>query len=150
MHEFLLHASLPSSRQHQVLSILAGLAAMQPVPLHEEIQLYKPNRLPESSRSVQVGAVQGVSVPKTQSQMQAAMAGDLYYLRVVKALKNNAGPFGKDEDRATKDCMNNLAVEDEKSESMDIDSQPQIVGKSNQSFQSLQLIIIVVGASTTF
>ena len=124
MHELLLHASFPLSRQDQVLSILAGLAAMQPVPLGEEIQLYKPNRLPESSRSVQIGAVQGVNVPKSQSQLQAAMVGDIYYLRVVKELKHDAGESGKDKER---DRTNSMAVEDENGESMDFDVQPQTV-----------------------
>ena len=122
---------------------------MQPAPLHEEIRLYRPNRSPESSRSVQVGAVQGVSVPKSQSQMQAAMAGDLYYLRVVKELRDGARPFGKIMDQGTGDGMNGKIGEDEKSESMDVDPRPQTVRKPKQSFRLYRLIIDTIGVFTT-
>ena len=131
MHELLLHASLASPRQHQVLSILTGLAAMQPVTLVEEVQLYKPNRLPEASRSIQVGAVQGVNVPKAQSQMQAAMAGDLFYLRVVKevrqASKDDKGTAGENQEQAAEDDVVTMAVDGEDSASMEVDLNPPLM-----------------------
>ena len=129
MHELLLHASLPASRQNQLLSILAGLASVQPIPLHEQVHLYKPNRLPETNKSVQVGAVQGVNVPKAQSQMQSALAGDLFYLRVVQELKDDdEGTLDRKGDRVR---MENDGVkmemdDDGGADGMDVDIKPSM------------------------
>lgn len=99
---------------------------MQPVPLCEQVQLYKPSRLPEASRAVQVGAVQGVNVPKSQAaQMQAAMAGDLFYLRVTRELKDGFGVNeGKIGEIVGKGTTNGA---DESGDSMDLDSVQQPV-----------------------
>lgn len=122
MHELLLHAPVPASRQHQVLSILSGLAAMQPVSLCEHVQLYKPNRLPEALRAVQVGAVQGVNVPKNQAaQMQAAMAGDLFYLRLARILEN--GFRSVEKGSGTTASKRAISDRSEHADSMEVDSE---------------------------
>ncbi|KAL8808061.1 MAG: hypothetical protein Q9182_000339 [Xanthomendoza sp. 2 TL-2023] len=87
MHELLLHGSIPTSRHRQVLSILAGIAAMQPQPFHERHLIYKPTR-PVSRTATQVGGTQAVqSKQNTPMQaMQGAMQGDLFYLHLVEDL----------------------------------------------------------------
>ena len=98
---------------------------MQPIPLYEQVQLYKPNRLPEASRTVQVGAVQGVNVQKSQAaQMQAAMAGDSFYLRVVRELKTG---FGALEDNEKVTLNGTTSSLDEMGDSMDLDTEHQPV-----------------------
>ncbi|KAL8810315.1 MAG: hypothetical protein Q9223_007781, partial [Gallowayella weberi] len=87
MHELLLHGSIPTSRQRQVLSILAGIAAMQPQPFHERHLIYKPTR-PVSRAATQVGGTQAVQSKQNNSMqaMQGAMQGDLFYLHLVEDL----------------------------------------------------------------
>ncbi len=107
---------------------------MQPLPLFEEVHLYKPNRLPETSRSVQVGAVQGVNVPKVQSQAQAAMAGDLFYLRVVKELEDDNGTFKKKEEQAGENGAGKMEVDGERRDGMEGDSKSSIVVNDEKAF----------------
>lgn len=86
MHELLLFAQVPSSRHDQVLNILAGISAMQPVPTLEKHLLFRPNRRPDQTKPVQVGAAQDI-----QKQVQAQIHGDVFYLQVV-------GEFNKGDD----------------------------------------------------
>ncbi|KAI4265851.1 MAG: hypothetical protein L6R38_009136, partial [Xanthoria sp. 2 TBL-2021] len=87
MHELLLHGAVPTNRHTQVLSILAGIAAMQPQPFHERRLIYKPTR-PVTRPSMQVGGSQAVQ-SKQMNPMQAvqgAIQGDLFYLHLVEDL----------------------------------------------------------------
>lgn len=82
MQELLLFGQVPLARHDYVLSVLAGIAAMQPKPILEKHLLFKPSRPLASVRaSSAIAAVrqQGVS---TSSQLQAP-PGDLFYLKVV-------------------------------------------------------------------
>ena len=91
MHELLLHATLPPTRHHQVLSVLAGIAAMQPVPILEKHLLFKP--------LLQPGAPGRVNLNPQMKPMQGQMLGDLFYLKVVGEIDNGrkAGSEGKGE-----------------------------------------------------
>ena len=82
MHELLLFGQVPSSRHDQVLNILAGVAAMQPVTVLEKHLVFKPKRLPASARPVQVGGAQDIQKSQVQA-LQARNQGDLFYLRLV-------------------------------------------------------------------
>ncbi|KAL8635169.1 MAG: hypothetical protein Q9226_009378 [Calogaya cf. arnoldii] len=87
MHELLLHGAVPTNRHNQVLSILAGIAAMQPQPFHERRLIYKPTR-PITRPSMQVGGSQAVQ-SKQGNPMQAiqgTIQGDLFYLHLVEDL----------------------------------------------------------------
>lgn len=83
---------------------------------------------------VQVGAVQGVNVPKSQaSQMQAAMAGDLFYLRVVRELKDACGVVQENGDIKQEEARNGSHETDD---GMDVDSDQQPVNKPHQPYTS--------------
>ncbi|KAL8861195.1 MAG: hypothetical protein Q9178_002411 [Gyalolechia marmorata] len=87
MHELLLHGAVPTDRHTQVLSILAGIAAMQPQPFHERHLIYKPIR-PVIRASMHVGgsqAVQSKQVNPMQA-VQGAIQGDLFFLHLVEDL----------------------------------------------------------------
>lgn len=82
MQELLLFGQVPLARHDYVLSVLAGIAAMQPKPILEKHLLFKPSRPLASVRaSSAIAAVrqQGVS---TSSLLQVP-PGDLFYLKVV-------------------------------------------------------------------
>jgi len=87
MHELLLHASIPSSRHEQVLSILAGVAAMQPIPILEKHLILKPSRPPPSGGKA--GPQQGQA--GQMKALQGQMHGDLFYLKLVQEVKNDRG-----------------------------------------------------------
>ncbi|KAL8822720.1 MAG: hypothetical protein Q9170_008389, partial [Blastenia crenularia] len=89
MHELLLHASVPTSRHTQLLSILSGIAAMQPLPFHEQHMIYKPIR-PATKPVTQVGGSQAVQSNPMQA-VQGAMQGDLFYLHLVEDLVGKEG-----------------------------------------------------------
>ena len=82
MHELLLFGQIPASRHDQVLNILAGVAAMQPVPVLEKHLVFKPNRLPASARPVQVGGAQDIQKSQVQA-LQVQNQGDLFYMQLV-------------------------------------------------------------------
>lgn len=80
MHELLLHASIRASRHDQVLSILAGVAAMQPIPILEKHLVFKPTKPPSAPGKT------GLAPSAQQGQMknlQAQMQGDVFYLKLV-------------------------------------------------------------------
>ncbi|KAL8748412.1 MAG: hypothetical protein Q9184_007321 [Pyrenodesmia sp. 2 TL-2023] len=93
MHELLLHASVPAGRHAQVLSILAGIAAMQPQPFHEKHMIYKPTR-PVTRVVKPVGGSQTLqlSIPTQAAQ------GDLFYLHLVEDLVTEGMREGGDRD----------------------------------------------------
>ena len=90
-HELLLFGQVPASRHEQVLSILAGIAAMQPQPLVEKHLMFKPARIPPVPRSGQTGAVQGVPNPQIQT-IQAQTQGDVFYLQLVTEVETTTDP----------------------------------------------------------
>ncbi|KAI4270127.1 MAG: hypothetical protein LQ337_006883, partial [Flavoplaca oasis] len=87
MHELLLHGTVPTTRHNQVLSILAGIAAMQPQPYHERRHIYKPTR-PIVRPSMQVGGSQAVQSKQANPMqtVQGAIQGDLFHLHLVEDL----------------------------------------------------------------
>ncbi|KAI4087999.1 MAG: hypothetical protein LQ344_006374 [Seirophora lacunosa] len=117
MHELLLHASVPTARHVQVLSILAGVAAMQPQPFHERHLIYKPTR-PPTKAVVQIGGSQAVQ----QNPAQKAKAGtqeDLFYLHLVENLVEDAEERGMSNGGAVMDEVDGLSGEGEASGSIE-------------------------------
>lgn len=83
MHEYMLFSQVPAVRQGQVLQILAGITAAQPVDFHEQhavFQQIKPS---------------GINAPKKGQQAQAARAPQLIYHRLVRdcTQEGNPGPW---------------------------------------------------------
>ncbi|KAL9051454.1 MAG: hypothetical protein Q9206_004700 [Seirophora lacunosa] len=118
MHELLLHASVPTARHLQVLSILAGVAAMQPQPFHERHLIYKPTR-PPTKAVVQIGGSQAVQ----QNPAQKAKAGtqeDLFYLHLVEDLVEDAEERGMSNGGAVMDEVDGLSGEGEASGSIEL------------------------------
>lgn len=118
MHELLLHASVPTARHLQVLSILAGVAAMQPQPFHERHLIYKPTR-PPTKAVVQIGGSQAVQ----QNPAQKAKAGtqeDLFYLHLVEDLVEDAEERGMSNGGAVMDEVDGLSGEGEASGSIEV------------------------------
>ena len=97
MHELLLFGQIPASRHDQVLNILAGIAAMQPVPVLEKHLVFKPNRLPASTRPKQVGAAQDIQKAQMQA-LQAQTQGDLFYMQMVVDVSGAGGRDGEQSD----------------------------------------------------
>ena len=95
MHELLLHGTVPTTRHSQVLSILAGIAAMQPQPFHERRLIYKPTR-PIARPSVQVGGSQAVQSKQANPMqtVQGAIQGDLFYLHLAEDLVTESNGKG--------------------------------------------------------
>lgn len=83
MQELLLFGQVPLARHDYVLSVLAGIAAMQPKPILEKHLHFKPSRPLASVRaSSAIAAARQQGVP-TCSQLQAPPPGDLFYLKVI-------------------------------------------------------------------
>ena len=97
MHELLLFGQVPASRHDQVLNILAGFAAMQPVPFLENHLVFKPNRLFGPARPVQVGGTQDIQ--KSQQALQAQAHGDLFYMQLVTDVADTASTAQTEEDQ---------------------------------------------------
>lgn len=105
MHELLLHTTVPSTRHHQILSILAGIAAMQPVPIHETHLIFKPLQQPALSGRPNQNQGVGTQIKPLQGQMH----GDLFYLKVVGEMsgtspKSQGGAGDGDGDEKMKDA----------------------------------------------
>jgi hypothetical protein len=86
MHELLLFGQIRPTQYSQVLSILAGIAAMQPQPILERHLVFKPTRPPGSPRS---GPVESSILGMPDAQLQAFYAqtkGDTYYVHLVADL----------------------------------------------------------------
>ncbi|KAI4187720.1 MAG: hypothetical protein L6R41_002622 [Letrouitia leprolyta] len=107
MHELLLHASIPSSRHNQVLSILSGIAAMQPQRFHERHMIYKPTR-PATRPPTQVGGTQAVQKNPMQT-LQGTMQGDLYFLHLVEDLAGEGGREADEDNERDRDVVLNGA-----------------------------------------
>lgn len=107
MHELLLHASIPSSRHEQVLSILAGVAAMQPVPILERHVIFKATKPP-------VAAGRGAANQGTQTgqmkALQGQMHGDRFYLKLVENVKEKRDAGASKEVNGTNGATEHGAV----------------------------------------
>ena len=55
---------------------------MQPVPVLEKHLVFKPNRLPASTRPIQVGGAQDIQKSQVQA-LQAQNQGDFFYMQLV-------------------------------------------------------------------
>lgn len=94
MHELLLFAQIPPTQHSHLLSILAGIAAMQPQPFLERHLVFKPSRTPGSSRSGPgESSVPGMADAALHA-FQTQTRGDTFYVQLVGALKGKLG--GKD------------------------------------------------------
>lgn len=87
MHELLLFAQIPPTQQSHLLSILAGIAAMQPQPFLERHLVFKPRRTPGSPRpgpgeSGILGMADGAL-----HAFQTQTRGDTFYVQLVGGLK---------------------------------------------------------------
>lgn len=82
MHELLLFGQIPSSQHDQLLNILAGVAAMQPVPILEKHMVFRPNKAAGSALPVQVGNAQDIQKSQVQA-LQAQVQGELFYIQLV-------------------------------------------------------------------
>jgi len=87
MHELKLHGQVTFARYEQVLSILAGVAAMQPQRIYERCIIYKPLREPEEpgSNLGRRGGTQSVA----QKQAKQAAPVTLYYTKLVQRLSED-------------------------------------------------------------
>jgi mediator of RNA polymerase II transcription subunit 18 len=84
LHELLLRGEVPFERHDQVLRILAGVAAHQPVRVFQRFILYEPVRdAEEPGSNIRRGGTQNVAV-KQQSKQGAAPA--LYYTKLIQEL----------------------------------------------------------------
>ncbi|KAL8930152.1 MAG: hypothetical protein Q9208_000769 [Pyrenodesmia sp. 3 TL-2023] len=112
MHELLLHAPVPAARHAQVLSILAGIAAMQPQPFHEKHMIYKPTR-PVTRVVKPVGGSQTLQ----SSNPTQVTQGDLFYLHLVEDLVaegiREGGDREDEEGKTDGDVVMSEAVEGE-------------------------------------
>lgn len=79
MHELLLYGQVPAARHEQLLSILAGLTAMQPRRIVERRAIYRPIKTP-STNVIQRGGTQGVQTTPKQPQNQRVTDLNLLYL----------------------------------------------------------------------
>jgi hypothetical protein len=85
MHELLLYGQVPAARHDQVLKILAGLAAMQPLRVLERCIIYKPQREPEEpGLNVRRGGTQNIALK--QGSKPASAAAALYYTKLIQKL----------------------------------------------------------------
>ena len=86
MHELLLFGVVPHSQKHHILSVLAGVAAMQPLPLLEQHLIFKP--------TVKPGAQNVAGRPNPGSRpvgasgdglgaMKSHVSSDLFYLQLI-------------------------------------------------------------------
>ena len=78
MHELLLISQIPPARHLQLLNILAGISAMQPVPVLEKHLVFKPNKNENKARGAQVGGAQDV-----QKALQKETQGEVFYVQLV-------------------------------------------------------------------
>ena len=84
MHEQLLYGQVPAVRHEQLLSILAGITAMQPQRVIERRALYKPIKN-VSSNLIQRGGTQGIQNP--QKSVPSQRQNDLHYLHLIKSVE---------------------------------------------------------------
>lgn len=54
MHEYILHSQIPKAREQQVVNILAGVTASQPVPVCEQTLVFAQLKLQEAAVSRKV------------------------------------------------------------------------------------------------
>ena len=110
MHELLLHATVPSTRHHQVLSVLAGIAAMQPVSISEQHLVFKPLQQPAGPGRPNLNQGVGAQMKPLQGQMH----GDLFYLKLVGEIRESSKNKGSGAEVTVREV-------DEKGEGQDVD-----------------------------
>lgn len=100
MQELLLFGHVPSDRHDYVLSVLAGIAAMQPIPILEKHLNFKPSR-PLAAANTARGASSAIAARQQQGvqTFQAAPPpttppGDLFYLKVIIDLTRSVAGTG--------------------------------------------------------
>ncbi|KAL5120564.1 hypothetical protein ACEQ8H_001583 [Pleosporales sp. CAS-2024a] len=88
MHELLLYGQVSAGRHDQVLKILAGVAAMQPLHILERCIIYKPQREPEEpGLNVRRGGTQNIA--QKQGNKAATAAAALYYTKLIQRLSED-------------------------------------------------------------
>ncbi|KAH3970119.1 mediator of RNA polymerase II transcription subunit 18 [Parastagonospora nodorum] len=88
MYELLLYGQVPVGRHEQVLKILAGVAAMQPLRILERCIIYKPQREPEEpGLNVRRGGTQNIALK--QGNKPATAAAALYYTKLIQKLSED-------------------------------------------------------------
>ncbi|KAF2672868.1 hypothetical protein BT63DRAFT_138670 [Microthyrium microscopicum] len=97
MHELILYGQVPTKRYEQILNILAGMTGSQPQRRIERHVIYRPIRNPpkEDSKSLKDQSI------ATKSQKFDPKAKELYYVRLVKNLKQS--DFGTSSEPLTND-----------------------------------------------
>ena len=87
MHELLLFGQVPATRHAQLLSILAGLCAMQPQHTTEHHVLFRPTTIPEVTGPAKGGS-QGVPAAQKSAAVQVKEGRnsntDVFYVRLVR------------------------------------------------------------------
>ena len=86
MHELLLFSQIPSQNHTHFLKILAGVTAMQPLPLLEHHILFKPSRNPSALASA-IAAARAAKPGGASGIIPAGSTADLFYLRLVGDLE---------------------------------------------------------------
>lgn len=80
MYELILHAQVAAARQNQILQILAGITAMQPVSIHEQCLVYQ-----------QLKPTQGAGARKG-AQSQPVTQQRLRYHKLNRDIENASSP----------------------------------------------------------
>jgi hypothetical protein len=93
MHELFLVGQVPGKRADQVIHILTGLTASQPVRVIERHAVYKPIRSALPSEETKVGGSQAITSTKNAASGPVTNK-ELLLLRLVKSLKEK--DFGVD------------------------------------------------------
>jgi len=110
MHEYSLHGQVASSRHTQLLHVLAGIAAMPPVPVSERHLVFRPTVIP-TRQAAQVGGSQAIQdTAKLAKQAQTAST-DVYYVKLVEVLEAQKGTENVESEQQDMD-MNGTHDED--------------------------------------
>lgn len=81
MHEFMLYSQIPPNRYDQVLNILAGVCAAQPVNICEQHLIYQQLRLPETATAKKGGP----------AKPQSAQAQRPSYHKLIRTISGGNG-----------------------------------------------------------
>ena len=98
MHELLLFGVVGPNQHDQILSLLAGLTAMQPVPLLEQHHLFKPTRAPaapNTSGRPNPGPRPGPAGTEAFGSLVSQISNDLFFLSLVGDLSGRRKGIGK-------------------------------------------------------
>lgn len=91
MHELLLFGIVPESHHHHILSVLAGVTAMHPLPLLEHHLIFKPTRKPSTTPQASSNKVNQGSRPSGSGPtgLPSHATSELFYLQVVGDLTSS-------------------------------------------------------------